>query len=219
MAAVRGAWREWAEGMPQRTDFTRATAAVRGIYRQAGLATPQVRFARSPVAARQLESQLRAEGHPYVMDQVRAAILGLNRTLRRNMSFRFIYPALLALMPDWESPEDRWLQPYRELSDPTRQLYWRRYTFLARSTGSAIDYTVARRLGVEFDSRTFGLFCELYRNCFLLLPFEEVCVVGERPVSVAHDPVWGISREHGPALRFADGHRVWVRQGVVLYKP
>ena len=84
-------------------------------------------------------------------------------------------------------------------------------------------YDVPRRLGIvtysEVDSRALGLWATLARSCGWWWPYENTCVVSERP-SLVRTETWdasqGTVRLHcadGPAMLFPDGWPVYAWHG------
>jgi hypothetical protein len=71
-------------------------------------------------------------------------------------------------------------------------------------------------LGIDFkeeDRRRFTLFQEVAQSCNWWWPFENICVVSDRPKLVKMQN-GVIHNEEGPAIEFRDGFKIWGLEGV-----
>jgi len=82
-------------------------------------------------------------------------------------------------------------------------------------------YLFGERIGVEYDAEDatkLHLWHDLIRSCGWVYPFENVCVVTERPERICwndEDPPV-IHALDGPAVRYPDGYALWAVEGLVV---
>ena len=84
-------------------------------------------------------------------------------------------------------------------------------------------YDAPRRLGIvtysEDDNRKLDLWCSLAKSCGWWWPYEQICVISERPAAVhveswdAHRGTVRLHRAGGPAMLFRDGWPVHAWHG------
>ncbi|GAG31576.1 unnamed protein product, partial [marine sediment metagenome] len=77
----------------------------------------------------------------------------------------------------------------------------------------------ARRLGIELPDATEEVLQSQIQaglSCGFWWPYERLCLLSERPVEVLTNDEAVVHSERGPAIRYSDGHRVWVLNGVLV---
>ncbi len=67
-------------------------------------------------------------------------------------------------------------------------------------------------------ARNTGLFEALLIECGWIFPFQEICIVCDRPIRISFDTKKCLHAEGEPALEFLDGLRVYAHHGVKLPK-
>lgn len=68
----------------------------------------------------------------------------------------------------------------------------------------------------EEDSKHLDIWDQLVRSTGPCWPFEEVCLMSERPCSVGRNEELQLHCEDGPALGYRDGHGIWALEGLTL---
>jgi hypothetical protein len=74
-------------------------------------------------------------------------------------------------------------------------------------------------LNCEHDVKLWKLIEALLINCGWIFPFKEICIVCDRPIQISFDSERHLHAEGEPALKFADGFRLFVHHGVQLPEP
>ncbi len=140
----------------------------------------------------QLGKQLRWEAH-----------LELEETLRQPID-QFTYDWQL-----WEALEsNRWLcQQLRDCISSNSLV----------TDAAWLDFAV-EALNCSVDAMKWDAFSAIAQSCGWILPYEKVCIVCDRPVSLAFDAQFRLHAEGKPALQFFDGFSVYAFQGVRLPK-
>lgn len=78
-------------------------------------------------------------------------------------------------------------------------------------------YQWGSRIGVRYDkqlARRLEWWATLARSNGWWWPFQNVCIVADRPTITNVDPQYRLHCEDGPAMAFADGYRFWAWHGV-----
>lgn len=65
------------------------------------------------------------------------------------------------------------------------------------------------------DCHLWQIFQAFVQDCGWILPFEKVCIVCDRPISVSFDDQGVLHAEDQPAIEFADGYSVYVNHGEI----
>ncbi|MCU0537771.1 MAG: hypothetical protein MUD14_28120 [Hydrococcus sp. Prado102] len=79
------------------------------------------------------------------------------------------------------------------------------------------DY--AAKLNINLDRKTQEwLQClkNLLESCGWLIPFEDVCLVCDRPITMSLDEQNSLHAEGKPALQYADGYKLYSYHGVTI---
>ncbi len=232
-AAIRETWLGHALST-RPADRPAAEAAIRGLYRLAGLDPPRFHWASSPVTALNTVPQGRRLRPPPSVERLSEwTVPGRFSSLVTGLAWE------LDVRARWvDAPADRMIR--RQVQEPLALSY--RSALLpplAAAHGSALRpgvdwyariqcvswlarYDALRgAAGVVFEPeqvRVLGLFGEVARSCGWWWPGEDVCVVAERP-DVLRTEVWGDRGEvrphcaDGPAVRYADGWELYAWHG------
>jgi hypothetical protein len=115
------------------------------------------------------------------------------------------------LLDDLEELVPQWLEN-EDVSLFTRNLY--RPAQLT-TLGCEIDFCISV-LGLHCDKAKWNVFQSLVKSCGILLLFEKVCVVCERPSSLFFDENNALHSEDSPSLQFPDGYSVYAQHGQVV---
>jgi hypothetical protein len=68
-------------------------------------------------------------------------------------------------------------------------------------------------------SEEWQVFRELTTECAWFFPFEEVCVVCDRPTKLAFDKQFRLHADEGSAIEFSDGFCTYARHGKLVTEP
>lgn len=71
-------------------------------------------------------------------------------------------------------------------------------------------------LNCSCDVRRWNIFQELVKNCAWIYPFENACIICDRPTKLSFDSESRLHAEGEPAVEFADGYRFYSHHGVTL---
>jgi len=77
----------------------------------------------------------------------------------------------------------------------------------------------AHHLGIELPDAAEEVLrsaTEAGLSCGLWWPYENLCLLSERPVEVVTNDEGVVHSERGPAIRYRDRHRIWVLNGVYV---
>ena len=213
-------------------DRPAAEAAISGLYRLIGLASPRFHWASSPVAAlgtvppgirlrppetvermsewplpRRLTSAMRQLSRE-LDGQVRWVQRPMDELIRRELRSRLSLSSDSSLLMALGAAHD------------VHHLAGTWYKTQCASWVAHYD-ALRRAAGVVFtpeQTRVFDLWAAVARSCGWWWPREDVCVVSERPVAVRTE-VWGDDGEvrlhcaDGPAVRYSDGWKVYAWHG------
>ena len=81
--------------------------------------------------------------------------------------------------------------------------------------GGWFDFCISV-LSCEHDQRKWEAYQSLVKDCGWIFPFENVCVVCDRPVKLSVDSEQRLHAEGEPALQYADGYSLYAYHGVTL---
>lgn len=68
----------------------------------------------------------------------------------------------------------------------------------------------------EWLKTKLDLLQSIVRECGWIFPYENVCIVCNRPIKLSLDHEQRLHAEGEPAIQFADGFSVWAERGVCL---
>lgn len=74
-------------------------------------------------------------------------------------------------------------------------------------------YEGAKAIGVEFNKEKYEKLRNWCLHCTFVVPYDELCVYSDRPVSIKWDDSQ-LHCEDGPAILYSDGWSVWSIRGV-----
>lgn len=78
--------------------------------------------------------------------------------------------------------------------------------------GCMLDFCISV-LGVQHNSKKWEVARELMECCSFIFPFEQVCIVCDRPNILLFDSANLLHADEGPALQFTDGYSVYAAHG------
>lgn len=78
--------------------------------------------------------------------------------------------------------------------------------------GCMLDFCISV-LDIQHDPKKWKVARELMECCSFIFPFEQVCIVCDRPNILLFDPAHLLHADEGPALQFADGYHVYAAHG------
>ncbi len=197
-------------------DRPKAAEAVKSAYLAIGQDEPKILFSLSPYGLINfplnelgaelgsiLESRLRQRLDLEVHEQLELEVTNqLETRLRRELNSQLggrLWSQLRRQLRDqiW-SPLNNCIEP--EL--------WVGYA-------SWIDFCTSV-LHCEHSSKKWELYQSIVRDCGLIVPYQNVCLVCDRPVKLSFDRELRLHAEGEPAVQFADGYSLYSYHGVTL---
>jgi hypothetical protein len=70
--------------------------------------------------------------------------------------------------------------------------------------------------GVKYNSQKWELYKSVVQSLDIILPFEGICIVCDRPTKIGWHDSGGIHCEDGPAVEYADGYKLWALEGYLV---
>jgi hypothetical protein len=98
------------------------------------------------------------------------------------------------------------------LRDTLRDNLWAFYYEKAR-LGFYLGGEIA---GVKYDLEKRSRYKLIAQNLDFILPFENICIVCDRPIKIGWHDAGGIHCEDGPAVEYADGYKLWALEGYLV---
>lgn len=209
------------------SDRDAAEQAVRLLYAAAGLAPPKIVWSPSPVAlARDWKVRRHSAGtgvRSTVFDTPAHRILGTLRradgTLSASGSSSLSELSSLLAHEGQRAPVGA-LARVRMLVNLLRAVTGRRTWQSFRAVGiSPYDYAwllaagLPARLSGDQAARCHAL-AALVANCGWVVPYQEICWLSERPVTLSLDDRGRLHCKDGPALAYSDGWRRYAWKGI-----
>jgi hypothetical protein len=74
-----------------------------------------------------------------------------------------------------------------------------------------------RRIGAHYDDKQNAMLdahCTLVKSCGWFYPFDDFCIITDRPEIIARDDRGRPHSDNGPALRYRDGYSLYASHGV-----
>lgn len=226
----------------QRIDHQNATQAIHALYAEMNCPNPEILFCESPAAVskvfiqllkRQLVDEMQWLVDRYLEDEKSKLlddILGESLQARFNQLQRQLNQQLEKQLT-WEVHailEEQLRQPLDQLSydwqlwDQLEQHRWLwqqlRDSISCNSLitdACWLEYAIAV-LNCSYPLETWVTFKALVESCGWILPYENLCIVCDRPVHLSFDAQSRPHAEGQPAIEFFDGFRVYAYQGVRL---
>lgn len=81
--------------------------------------------------------------------------------------------------------------------------------------GSYLDFCFSV-LNCTYPQRKWNIFESLVKNCGWIFPFENICIVCDRPSKISFDNQNRLHAEAEPAIQFTDGYSLYAYHGVTL---
>jgi hypothetical protein len=223
----------------ERIDRTVATEAIKAVYAAIAQPVPEVIFCESPSAVPQVLTRLLQQQFSpdlawvverYSSEQRQAksrSRLGNSLTRQLEEQLHWAVRRQVEEQLSWQVrsqlesqpwPESYELQLWEQLQlTPHLQDYWHDGLRLETWMRDAVWLDLAISvLSSSPDRRKWLAFQMLIEECGWLLPYENVCIVCDRPVSLNFDDLGRLHAEGEPAIAFADGFQVYAYQGVRL---
>ncbi|AUT01144.1 hypothetical protein CLI64_12425 [Nostoc sp. CENA543] len=121
---------------------------------------------------------------------------------------------------DWEKLtslvwSENKLQPCNEW-EPSIEFYYNSFSSWANiSVGSICDFCISV-LNCVHNSVEWNVFKNLINYCGWMFPYDNICIISNRPSIIRLDEQNNIHAEHLPAIQFADGFSVYANHGKIL---
>lgn len=221
------------------TNRQAATEAIKAAYELLSLSEPDILFFSNPdMAIGYLRNHLEQNEHPAIKQpskhqQTRLFWHYLSMCLERQLEaqievqlYKNLWMQLISSNP-WGSfelghPFGVQLGHYFPISPPLWRRLWGEGYDLAvaqpdmwASHGALFDFCFMV-LGCLHNLKVWQVFQVITLECGLIFPYEEKCIVCDRPIKILVDSQGRLHAEGEPALLFADGSRVYVHHGVRL---
>ncbi|WP_442938375.1 DUF6745 domain-containing protein [Nostoc sp.] len=71
-------------------------------------------------------------------------------------------------------------------------------------------------LKCEYHLEKWEFFKKLINYCGWIFPYENICIISNRPSMIRLDEQNNIHAEHLPAIQFVDGFSVYANHGIIL---
>jgi hypothetical protein len=229
----------------QRIDHRLATDAIFALYAELNQPHPEIIFCESPAAIskvftkllkRQLIEELQWLADRYSEDE-RANLLDeiLGEPLQAKINqFQRQLSKQIEEQLSWEvhaELEERIRQPLDQLSYDWQlweQLELNRWLWQQlRDSISCqslitdacwLEYAIAV-LNCPYTLEKWVAFKSIVEHCGWILPYENLCIVCDRPIQLSFDAQHRLHAEGEPAIQFTDDFRVYAYQGVRLPEP
>ena len=234
----RDKWRQMALST-ERVDRALATEAIKAVYAAIAQPAPEILFCESPLAVPQVLTRLLQQQfgsdlawvvESYSPEQRQAKLrsqLGkpltrqleeqLHWALRRQVEEQLSWQVRAQLESQlW--PESYELQLWEQLQrTPQLPDHWHDGLRLETWIRDAVWLDLAiSLLNGSHDRRKWLAFQMLIEECGWLLPYENVCIVCDRPLALSFNDLSRLHAEGEPAIAFADEFNVYAYQGVRL---
>jgi len=82
--------------------------------------------------------------------------------------------------------------------------------------GSLLDFCISALNLPHSYGRNWIIFQSIVRDCGWIYPYDNVCVVCEKPIALSVDTNYRLHAEGTPAIRFADGFSIYAYHGMIL---
>jgi hypothetical protein len=206
----------------ERIDHQKATIAIQEAYTIIGKSTPEIIFFDSPYAA--LNSKLNFQKKDYLHSQMKYKIENeLESLLWRfldiplvsevdNLLCQLLESKLITEMDYLIKDElDSQLnyQLRNELNNCIQPELWGAFH------GSWADFFISV-LNCTPNQKNLQIFQSLIKLCGWIFPYENTCLVSERPIKLSFDSQNQFHALGSPAIEFADGFSVYAYHGVRL---
>ncbi len=82
--------------------------------------------------------------------------------------------------------------------------------------GSFLDFCISVLNLPHSYGRNWLIFQSIVQDCGWIYPYDKVCVVCEKPITLSIDSNYRLHAEAKPAVRFSDGFSIYAYHGVIL---
>lgn len=210
----------------ERIDRQKAKEAVRAAYTPIGLKEPEIIFFDSPYAALNtvirspLRSQLGSQ-LPSQMELTLESQLGSQlesevwSQLERELSSQLGSPLERELWSQLESQLESELDSELDSELWSQLFYYCISSEFSACDGSWFDFCISV-LNCAHDQKLWLAYQSVVKYCGWIFPFENICLVCERPIKLSFDSEQRLHAEGEPAIQFADGYSLYSYHGVTL---
>ena len=209
-------------------DRQKAADAVKAAYGEIGRKEPEIRFFDSPYSALTfiLSSQGEKLRKSLGIKLGRSLANYLDRQLNTYLSGQLIEP--LKPLPWWVLLLHRRHQLINQLE---LHLKKQSKSKLKRQVSSKlnncvpVDERTIKSISCQFlievrecdyNQTSWKIFKMMAENCGWIFPYENVCLICDRPTKISVDSEMRLHAEAEPALQFADGYELYSHHGVTL---
>ncbi|CBN57422.1 MULTISPECIES: DUF6745 domain-containing protein [Kamptonema] len=194
-----------------RIDRDKAREVVRETYALIKRPEPKILFSDSPSRVIETFYQSGLNSLGYKLD--REIDIGLIQPLTNSLvrsSHRYLLSSTRKLWNHHSSQFSRQM-----LREPGLQ------TVTSIDPGEWLDYVQVfdlcySSLNCSCDLRLWNIFQGLVKNCAWIYPFENACIICDRPTKLSFDSESELHAEGEPAVELADGYRFYSYHGVTL---
>lgn len=197
-------------------DRQKAAEAVIAAYLAIGQDEPKIFFSLSPYElinfafnelgnelGNALESRLRRRLESQLSQQLELEVTSelarqLRRELNEQLGGRLWSPVRRQLRDQIWSPLNNCIEP--EL--------WVSYA-------SWIDFCISV-LHCDYSQSEWELYRSIVKDCGLIVPYQKVCIICDRPVKLSFDREVRLHAQGEPAVQFADGYSLYSYHGVTI---
>ncbi|GAX45137.1 hypothetical protein NIES4075_61580 [Tolypothrix sp. NIES-4075] len=215
----RDKWRKIALST-ERIDREKATEAVKEAYVVSGFNEPKIFFCDSPYAAfKNSFTQLDNPVHKYLRQHLNVPLF------RSSINMNLLNKLIIELQN--ELSKKIWNQVYFQLCNQLEEqlnslIESRKFNNLQyiepelwACEASLLDFCVSV-LNYTFCQNECLIFQLLITNCGWIFPFENICIVCDRPSLLSFDNQNRLHAEGKPAIQFTDGYSLYAYHGVTL---
>ncbi len=181
------------------TNHHLAEKAVEALYKNARKPKPKVVFCKSPIEGLLLVNRLKSV-NPWKN-------LGLNLWANLSSNLRANLWANL-----WANLSDNlWANLRANLRANLCE------SFSLYYCKSLLGYFLGGQIaGAKLDENKFEKYKLIAENLDWIFPYENICIVCDRPTKIGWHDAGGIHCEDGPAVEYADGYKVWALEGYLV---
>ncbi len=226
-----------------RIDCDKVTAVIHQIYQLLNVNAPLLRFTNSPYSAILILKELIESRNYAPLNNLSQQI---HKHLKGELTFQLtghshvrVYPAGLTEYPNQALSSqlrnqlnyllirEVWLQlgeqPEIWTTLQTQSWYYHYSSdfYIAPESwacdGCYLDW-LSNCLNWEHSQKHWEIFEALLIQCGWIFPFQEICIVCDRPIRISFDTEKRLHAKGEPALEFLDGLRVYAHHGIKLPK-
>lgn len=80
---------------------------------------------------------------------------------------------------------------------------------------SGLDFCIFV-LNCNHNSKKWNIFKSIVEDCGIILPYENICIICDRPTKISFDDRNILHAEGEPAIQYADGYSLYAYHGVTI---